>query len=158
MLSRSEQAKKRWGGSHQAVDHWLSERAELLVKYCTLAGLPPYERSARQLPEVDEIRDFCGVLVDYVSTGHFEVYDQIVRESSRKGRELDELAEELFPLISDTTEIALDFNDRYGALENTDNCSQFDRDLSALGEAIELRLEFEDRLLGQLEENELLLA
>ena len=42
MLSRNEQAKKRWGGAHKSIDIWLSERQDLLVNYFKLAALPPY--------------------------------------------------------------------------------------------------------------------
>lgn len=158
MLSRSEQAKKRWGGAHNSIDLWLSERQELLVNYFRLAALPPYEGIRQGLPEVTEIRDFCGQLLDYVSSGHFEVYGQIVREASSQGSDIDDLADDIFPLISDTTDIALDFNDKYGEISSTDHCERFDRDLSAMGEALELRMEFEDKLLNHLDEHNLMPA
>ncbi|MDV6316798.1 sigma D regulator [Idiomarina sp. HP20-50] len=158
MLSRNEQAKKRWGGAHKSIDLWLSERQDLLINYFKLAALPPYESVRQGLPDVVDIRNFCGELVDYVSSGHFEIYDQIVREAASQGNSVDGLADELFPLISDTTEIALDFNDKYGDISSTDHCETFDRDLSALGEALELRMEFEDKLLNHLDEHNLIPA
>ena len=158
MLRRNEQAKKRWGGANKTIDHWLEERHVLLINYFNLAALPPYENSHKGLPDVVDIRNFCGQLVDYVSSGHFEIYDQIVREASSQGHSVDDLADDLFPLISDTTDIALDFNDKYGDIDSTNHCDKFDRDLSALGEAIELRMEFEDQLLNHLEEHQLITA
>ncbi|PTB87813.1 Rsd/AlgQ family anti-sigma factor, partial [Pseudidiomarina aestuarii] len=62
------------------------------------------------------------------------------------------------PLISDTTEIALDFNDRYSERDERSDLKNFDRELSSLGEALELRMEFEDRLLAALDQHELLLV
>ncbi|EKE84529.1 Rsd/AlgQ family anti-sigma factor [Idiomarina xiamenensis] len=156
MLTRAEKAKQRWGGNNQAIDHWLNERQQLLVGYCQLAGLPPYTKDQQELPAIESIREFCGQLVDYVSAGHFEVYDHITREHVSRGHEIGRLTDDLFPLIADTTDIALDFNDRYGNIAADSEFATFDRDLSALGEAIELRLEFEDRLLGDLDQQSLL--
>lgn len=156
MLKRQQEAKQRWGGAHNAVDTWLHERQALLIEYFKLAGLPPYERDNHALPALQDIRSFCGLLMDYVSAGHFEVYEQIISNCQDAPEATQELADEVFPLISDTTEIALDFNDNYGDLDDDNHLNGFDRDLSALGEALELRMEFEDRLLHALEQHRLL--
>lgn len=156
MLTKSEQAQKKWGGANDSIDQWLSERQDLLVNYFKLAALPPYEAIRNGLPDVTDVREFCGQLVDYVSSGHFEIYGQLINAGKNNGSELDNLMDDLFPLISDTTDIALDFNDSYGAVDNTQPMDKFDRDLSALGEAIELRMEFEDRLLNHLHESQLI--
>ncbi|RWU08847.1 sigma D regulator [Pseudidiomarina gelatinasegens] len=156
MLKRNEQAKQRWGGAHAAVDTWLQERQALLIEYFKLAGLPPYERDANALPATQDISNFCGLLMDYVSSGHFEVYDSIICNSKNAPESTRALAEEVFPLISDTTEIALDFNDSYADVTPETQLNGFDGDLSNLGEALELRMEFEDRLLNTLEQHKLL--
>lgn len=158
MLTKGEQAQKRWGGANDGIDQWLTERQQLLINYFKLAALPPYESVRNGLPEVPEIREFCGQLVDYVSSGHFEIYGQLIQVGRENGSQIDDLMDDLFPLISDTTDIALDFNDNYGSIDSNNQLNNFDRDLSALGEAIELRMEFEDRLLHHLHENELLNA
>ncbi|RUO63524.1 sigma D regulator [Pseudidiomarina insulisalsae] len=156
MLKRQEQAKQRWGGAHQAVDMWLHERQELLIEYFKLAALPPYERDNQALPALSDIHSFCALLMDYISAGHFEVYDQIIRNCKEAPKVTQELADELFPLIGDTTEIALDFNDTYGEVDDQNLLVDFDQRLSGLGEALELRMEFEDRLLNALEQHRLL--
>lgn len=156
MLKRNEHAKQRWSGAHQAIDTWLQERQAVLVDYFKLAGLTPYERDSQALPAAQDIRHFCELLMDYVSAGHFEVYDQIIRNSQQAPQNTRELANEVFPLISDTTEIALDFNDAYGEINEDNGLQQFDQHLSHLGEALELRMEFEDRLLSTLEQHQLL--
>ena len=156
MLRRNEQAKQRWGGAHTAVDTWLHERQAMLIEYFKLAGLAPYERDNHALPAAQDISHFCGLLMDYVSAGHFEIYDQIISNSQSAPESTRALAEEVFPLISDTTDIALDFHDKYGEVTPESELNGFDRDLSNLGEAIELRLEFEDRLLNTLEQHQLL--
>ena len=79
-----------------------------------------------------------------------------MKQARENKQPLEALLEQVFPLISDTTEIALDFNDNYGEIDSNNHLNQFDRDLSALGEAIELRMEFEDQLLHHLEKHEAL--
>ncbi|AWL13265.1 hypothetical protein HMF8227_02816 [Saliniradius amylolyticus] len=149
MLTKNEQAKQKWGGANQAIDNWLNERQELLVRYCHLAGLPPFERDAQALPDAQSIEDFCSLLMDYVSAGHFEVYDKVV-ENSKDQEKGKALADELYPAISATTDKALSFNDSYAAISDEQNLNGFDKHLSALGEAIETRLELEDQLINRL--------
>mgnify|MGYP001330742729 FL=1 len=156
MLRKGEQAQRKWGGANDSIDQWLTERQDLLVNYFKLAALPPYETVRNGLPDISNIREFCGQLVDYVSSGHFEIYGQLIKAGNDKHIKLDDLMDDLFPLISDTTDIALDFNDHYGEIDNTTELNKFDRDLSALGEALELRMEFEDQLLNHLHEHELI--
>ncbi|MDF2180393.1 sigma D regulator [Aliiglaciecola sp. CAU 1673] len=149
MLSKIEQAQEKWGGSHQTIDTWLQSRRELLVHYCKLAGLPPFEREHKALPDHDAIEHFCELLMDYVSAGHFEFYDRIMEESQLNGQG-KKLADEVYPLISETTDAALDFNDQYADIEEDQNMQSFDRHLSKLGQAMEQRFELEDRLIQTL--------
>lgn len=156
MLRRSEQAQERWTGNHQAIDRWLNERQELLVLYCKTAGLPPFDSDKQQLPALKDIREFCSLLMDYISAGHFEVYDQIIQASPDKAKEMAALADELYPLIAQTTDVALAFNDLYGDADEHADLGEFDERLSGLGETIELRMEFEDRLLATLDQHDLI--
>lgn len=158
MLERNEQAKQRWGGAHKSIDTWLHARQDLLIEYFKLAGLPPYERESQALPALADVRNFCGMLMDYISAGHFEIYDHIIESTDKAPQSTRDIANELFPLISDTTEIALDFNDRYSERDERSDLKNFDRELSSLGEALELRMEFEDRLLAALDQHELLVV
>lgn len=150
MLKQTEQAQQRWGGEHEAVDRWLHERQQLLVRYFQLAGLPPYSTDQQQLPSAESIRDFCELLMDYVSAGHFEVYDHIVRADSEHTEHMLKLADEVYPKIADSTDLALNFNDQFGDACDQTDYSKFDRQLSQLGEALELRMEYEDQLLQNL--------
>ncbi|MDX1705336.1 sigma D regulator [Pseudidiomarina sp.] len=158
MLSRHEQATERWSGAHQVIDNWLQARQLLLIDYFKLAGLPPYESDHNVLPSTSELRDFCGLLVDYVSAGHFEVYDRLISSASELPKATHELTSRLFRLIAETTEVALDFNDSFGDLAPKAPLPGFDAALSQLGEALELRMEFEDELMQTLEQHQLLTA
>lgn len=150
MLNKVEQAKEKWGGMHQIIDTWLNERKELLVQYCQLAGLPPFEKSDNSLPSKEDVESFCEILMDYISAGHFELYDKIIEECE-SGSKNEQLAEEIFPRITDTTDMALTFNDSYANISEGDEMKGFDTNLAKLGETMEERFELEDQLLDALE-------
>lgn len=131
------------------VARWLAERNELLVLYCRLTG----KRKDQVLPDKSQINQFCDILIDYVSAGHFEVYEQVVSLCDKKGPQSLQLLEEVFPRISKTTDIVVDFNDKYSDDQaNEELMSQLDKDLSKLGEAIASRVELEDQLIDTLAE------
>ncbi|MBE0376954.1 MULTISPECIES: Rsd/AlgQ family anti-sigma factor [Pseudoalteromonas] len=153
MLTRLEKAQQKWGGSHTVIDKWLTERQELLVLYCRIAGFSPYDQKDHALPDQLQIQNFCQILMDYLSAGHFEVYDDIAKACEQKGPSSQQLASELYPRISETTDIALDFNDKYAEVDKEDLLKDFDDDLSKLGEALELRFELEDELIDNLYSN-----
>jgi regulator of sigma D len=153
MLERLEQAQEQWGGSHSIIDNWLAERQELLVQYYQVAGCAPYDRKDHALPDLAQIQAFCQIMLDYLSAGHFEIYDDLVQQCEKKGPESVKLAQSLYPRIAESTDLALDFNDKY-ADSNSDNLLEdFDKDLSVLGEALEVRFELEDELIHNLYAN-----
>ncbi|MDO6694861.1 sigma D regulator [Aliiglaciecola sp. 3_MG-2023] len=149
MLTKVELAKQKWSGYHKSVDIWLQERQKLLVQYCQLAGLPPFEKASSGLPELSEIRLFCETLVDYVSTGHFEVYDKLASDP-KQNTDDQRLEKSVFPRISETTEEALAFNDLFAEINSDKGLANFDQKLSLLGQQLEARFELEDQLLHSL--------
>jgi regulator of sigma D len=146
MLENCHNAKERWGGVNVIIDRWLQERQDMLVQYCALSGLDQSENNEQVRGE--KLRNLCQILVDYVSAGHFEIYDQLIKE----GREFDDEealheAGHLFTIVDNTTEKLLDFNDKY--LE-TDDLNSLHTDLSSLGETLEIRFTAEDRMISVL--------
>lgn len=150
MLTKLEQAQQKYGGANTVIDAWLTERQELLVKYCKLAGLPPFETEANALPETREVNSFCQLLIDYLSAGHFEVYNDIVKQCQEHGPESAKLAEEVYPQITATTDLLVNFNDKYTNISAKTDLSGFDNDLSKVGQILEQRLELEDELIHTL--------
>ena len=146
MLENCQTAKERWGGVNKIIDRWLEERQQLLVQYCALSGL----ESANMTEDLrgDKLKELCQILVDYVSAGHFEVYDQLIKEG-REFQDKEALKEAggLYNTIDKTTEKLLDFNDKY---QETDDLSSIDPDLSRLGETLETRFAAEDRMIAVL--------
>ena len=98
------------------------------------------------------VTQFCDLLMDYLSSGHFEVYEQLLREGSDFADGSVEKAQALFPLIQASTDSALDFNDHYGAFDKPTlrEIRDFATDLSHLGETMEERFELEDRMIATL--------
>ena len=136
---------------NSAVNNWLAERSQVIVMYCRLSGF----RNQTKLPENEQINGFCDVLIDYVSAGHFEVYQQIANDCEINGPTSIQLLNELYPDISKTTDIVVDFNEKYSKMIANENetMSRFDQDLSVLGEAIAKRVDLEDNLIETLRTN-----
>ena len=86
--------------------------------------------------------------MDYTALGHFEIYQRIIEGKERRTA-VRKVADELYPAIADTTDLLVDFNDKYDSLENED-FSQLPADLSRIGEVLAVRSELEDRLLTAL--------
>ncbi|ABO25289.1 Rsd/AlgQ family anti-sigma factor [Shewanella loihica] len=150
MLKQLERAEQKWGGANTLIDQWLNHRRKLLINYCQIAGLPPYEAIDKSLPAFKSVKEFCDLLVDYVSEGHFEVYDRVVTACEKNGESSQALAQTIVPKISETTDMALDFNDKYTSASDDKILYQLDKDLSSLGDAMETRFQLEDQLLEVL--------
>lgn len=146
MLENCKSAKERWGGVNDIIDRWLQERQELLVHYCALSGVDFFDENNAEHRQ--KTRHFCQALVDYVSAGHFEVYDQLIKEGQDFGdQEALNAAAALYKTIDATTEQLLDFNDKY---QETDDLSSLAEDLSQVGQQLESRFEAEDKMIAVL--------
>lgn len=146
MLEKCRDAKERWGGVSDIIDHWLEQRQELIR---TFVALPGCEIGT---PLNNQLTTFCDQLMDYLSSGHFEVYEQLLREGDEFSDGSVEKVQALFPKIQPTTDSALDFNDRFGAFENPTlrDIRDFANQLSELGETLEERFELEDEMIAIL--------
>ncbi len=146
MLVELENAKARWGGKLDVIDRWLDERRDLLVK------LNQVSCKEKTLPSAEQLQSFCQILMDYLSAGHFEVYEEVVKACERNGPESLKVAEGLYPKISATTDICLNFNDRYSGEYSDEDWEELDSELSKIAETLASRIEFEDQLISQLHE------
>ena len=140
--------------THSFVEKLLLERQDMLVLFCQVAGLdlqlkprkPATEAQVQQL-----LDEFCQILVDYIAAGYFILYQRLLEQRERRQAVL-KLAQQLYPAIADTTEIALQFNEKY---ENPSHfkltqLAELQHDLSRLGEQLAQRIELEDQLLSSL--------
>lgn len=141
----TERRKSSVGISEKLV----AERAEMLTLFCKAAGLEPFQKETDEKLVRRHLEDFCQVLMDYIASGHFGLYERIASGKERR-QEVAALAEELFPRIAETTDIAVAFNDKYDSAEDCDISTALDKDLSRLGEELAVRAELEDQLLSAM--------
>lgn len=147
MLDNCESAKERWGGVSDLIDKWLKERQELIVQLCDLSVNP----GSSEENKVERFQGFCQLLVDYVSVGHFEVYEQLMKEAEEYNDGGLELANKIIPQIQQSTEVALNFNDQFDDIHKVDDgIAGLIAGLETLGKTLEERFELEDVLIESL--------
>ncbi|HEX7035023.1 MAG TPA: Rsd/AlgQ family anti-sigma factor [Pseudomonadales bacterium] len=90
-----------------------------------------------RLPDLSQalLRRFCDALVDYLSAGHFRVFQRV------------SLPAGTYALIEATTEAGMTFNDRFGGARRV-VIDEVRGALEVLARALSERFELEDELLG----------
>lgn len=143
-------ANERRAGTKKVIAKLQAERTEMLILFCRTAGLDTYSDNQKPAQPVQEVlQEFCQILVDYIATGHFGLYERIASGQERR-RQIAELAERLYADIAESTQIALDFNDKYDCEDHCTNLSSLQNDLSKLGEILAQRIEWEDKLINAM--------
>ncbi len=146
MSSEAQEQRERRSGTRTLIDKMLTERQRMLVLFERVAGVEPY---ADETPNDELLQEFSQILVDYIASGHFGLYERI-SEGKERRRGIVKLAEELYPRIADTTQAAIEFNDVYEKANGkviSDNLSPM---LSKLGEELAVRIELEDQLISEM--------
>lgn len=129
--------------TNKLIQELVEERQEVWLRYSNLAGMQPYR--PEQLLEV-VVKQFSQILIDYISLGHFGIYQRIIDGTERR-RKVIHVAEQSYPRIADTTDAAVAFNDKYEKLAGEELRRNLALDLSALGEKLAARIELEDNLI-----------
>ena len=136
--------------TRKEIKQLIAERNNVLSQYYILAS------QADQNPGNNEeilelLQEFCQDLVDYLATGHFEIYRRIEEKEERRS-EIVQLADQVFNRIVETTAVAVAFNDLYdtSANFNPDVLEQLPEHLSKLGEELATRIDLEDRFINTL--------
>lgn len=149
MLEQCSSKEDRFIGVQRIINHWLEERQELVVAYCEISGVHKLNKSCGQ--SINKLKGFCQLLVDYISAGHFEIYDQLVQEAEAFNDNSSTLISHLYPQITATTDIALNFHETYDTDEHCEQAlERLKTELSVLGEAISKRFSLEDELIAVL--------
>ncbi len=128
--------------NHHLVSELQQERQQVWSLYCKVGDLKPFSSLSDTKVALTE---FTQLLIDYISLGHFGIYEYLLSGKERRGKVLS-AAKDLYPDFSKTTEAAMTFNDKY--TEQTDKLTTADleTDLSTLGENLAKRIELEDDL------------
>ncbi len=129
--------------TRKLIDDLLHQRQEMLVLLWELSKLDAHDVDGTFK---DLLEDFLEILVDYIASGHFGLYRRIAEGKERRTPVM-ETAKEIYPRISKTTDIAIDFSDRYEAANGERLQNHLAEDLSTLGEEVTTRIELEDQLI-----------
>lgn len=149
MATADQALTDRRAGTLKVLAKLEAERTEMLVLFCRVAGLQPFpeDRAKGDAKSIQLLlQEFCQILVDYIATAHFSLYERISAGTERR-RSVAELAAKLYPAIAETTQVALDFNDKYDCEDHCNNLSHLQEDLSKLGEVLAQRIELEDQII-----------
>lgn len=147
MATPHSAALGQWRRIEALVHAWLEQRRRLIVLLCTIQGLEGFQRPGSIQTQV---REFCQLLMDYISAGHFEIYQELVREArlgSPRGGAIG-LASHILRQLDASTEEALAFNEDF---DTDDHClnqlEQLPARLTRLTEMLEERFALEDQLI-----------
>jgi len=146
----SEAPNERRARTRKEIKKLIEDRNSVLSQYYNLAKLA--EATDDDLGSTAEfLEEFCQELVDYMATGHFEIYRRI-EEGNERRDEILTLAEKIMPRINTTTQVAIAFNDLYDDTSNIDHdaIEQLPNYLAKLGEELATRIDLEDKLINTL--------
>jgi regulator of sigma D len=143
MASQSAGTYKKREQTNHVIGELLDERTQVWNLYCSAAGMEPYQPDKTI---EDLVKEFCQLSVDYISLGHFGLYQRILEGNERRKSVVD-VAERLYPDIAKATEAVLSFNDKYQTLTPAKILNQLSGDLSLVGEQLATRIELEDQLI-----------
>ena len=136
----------RRADSQDQIQQLVDERTEMLALYSKLATTRPLISNS-DVPDL--LMTFCQTLIDYAADSHFRLYKHIDDKSERR-RAVTQIAETVYPRILKTTDIILDFNDKYDCEDHCQITNSIEDDLSTLGIALADRIELEDKLINIL--------
>ena len=141
---------ERRSRARKEIKQLIDERNRVLAQYYHLASLADKTSDAGE-PILKLLQEFCQELVDYLATGHFELYRRI-EDGEERREEIINIAQSIFDKIADTTEVAIDFNDLYDAKSSDldESVKDLASQLSRLGESLALRMDLEDKLINTL--------
>ena len=146
MTDKRKTRHERRRQTPELIDHMLAERNQLFTLLLRVSGI---KTDTPGKHDHDLLNEFCQVLVDYIAAGHFGLYERIIEKKERR-KSVSDMAMKVYPLIDETTQLSLSFNERYDSANHNTDFSKFPKDLSRLGEALTTRMEMEDRLINQM--------
>lgn len=142
----SNDTPRRRAGSRETIDKMLAERQRVLVLMCEVLGLKSFTADK---PVKETLAEFNAVLVDYIAAGHFGLYRRIVEGTERRQAVVAK-ASRVYPKIAESTDAAVEFNDKYGGEWNFHFLDSLAEDLSRLGELLATRIEMEDQIIAAM--------
>jgi len=138
MLFEKHGSSTPWYATDTIIDSWLQERQHLLGLLYRILQIPPFEDDNNQDLLIKELLpEFCQILVDYMSAGHFKVFEKIAATTT--------INQKLIINILRTTIPAIEFSYLYAT--GTQPLTTLKDDLDKLAKQIAKRLDWEDKLI-----------
>lgn len=133
----------RRGNAAEKLDVLVSSRTATLSLLADLATRQPFHPE----PSMEKaLREFCEALIDYTASAHFQLYRYLSDKRERRSSVLS-IADKLYPVIVETTDVILRFNDKYESMSFDNSVEFLAVDLSNLGECLADRIQSEDRVI-----------
>lgn len=131
------------------IDKWRLQRIEVRRLLVQLLGAEPqfFSDIYSGIEQTQTVRSLCTELIDYVSTGHFEIYGRVLPRKLQPDPELHTLLQHLFHSIGSSTDAVLGFNDRYEQASTAALTRAFRQLLVRLSRGLLLRFALEEQLL-----------
>lgn len=133
--------RSRWKTTDQVVMQWLQERQSLLIVFNELCHT---HKDADIHTQSYLMQSFCQRLMDYVSMGHFKIFEKLADAQANCSPTRGELDKNLVSRILNSTLYVLEFNDNY---EKSPQTNRLTEDLSELGQELAHRMDWEDQLI-----------
>ena len=125
------------------LDGLVSSRTATLALLAELATRQPFHPE----PSMEKaLREFCEALIDYTASAHFQLYRYLSDNRERRQSVLS-IADKLYPVIVETTDVILRFNDKYESMSFDNSVEFLAVDLSNLGECLADRIQSEDQVI-----------
>jgi regulator of sigma D len=138
-------AQHQQGDENSLISRWrlqrLGLRRHLLHLMCSQLS------SAAHNEQEACLESLCGELLDYISIGHFGVYNELMRRQSSSNQELQILVAYLYRCIGSSTDLVLAFNANCERA-NVFACSnQMSEALSKLTRSLLVRFALEEQMV-----------
>jgi len=147
MHSRSKRTKEGWTLVDDMVRRWMQQRITLTQDFEAVVTPSVSAEHSEELS--NHIRQFCQTLVDYVSAGHFEVYNELITEAREFNDGSLGTAIDLCRAIEQSTDLAVAFNDKFEQLDHSLTLlAELPECLANLGRTLNSRFELEDHLIA----------
>ncbi len=154
LLTTLNRTKQVSSGNLKWIDEMIHAREKLITTYFKLLTLPLDKNdtgSAELHPSYEQMSEFCSLLVDYLSRGHFKVYPKILTIMENVSSRRLTVARRLIPRIENTTEYLLKFDEKYSGELDEGIMRNWRKDLAYVGQWLEIRFKHEDRMVIALQ-------
>ena len=133
----------RRSNAAEKLDVLVSSRTATLALLAELATRQPFHPE----PSMEKaLREFCEALIDYTASAHFQLYRYLSDNREQRSSVLS-IADKLYPIIVETTDVILRFNDKYESMSFDNSVEFLAVDLSNLGECLADRIQSEDQVI-----------